>query len=223
MRKHKGLFITIEGSDGTGKSTQTRLVIDKLKEMGFQIEHTREPGGTFVSEKIRHLLLEPENKMFPMTELLLYEASRYQNTYEKIVPALEEGKIVICERYIDASTVYQGYGRGLPLETIESLNMAATGGILPDVTFIFFMDFKEGLKRARAINKTGGSSRGGDRLEREGMKFHRRISEGYLDIAKKHPHRIKLVRVEQGDIGQIFNRIMKIILKEIRSHKCLKK
>lgn len=212
MKRYKGTFITIEGPDGGGKSTHTKLVVKKLKMMGFNVLHTREPGGTKVSEKIRDILLDPDNRILPLTELLLYEAARHQHTVEIIKPALDEGKIVLCERYTDASTVYQGYGRKILLKTVIDLNNKATNGLAPDVTFVFDIDSKKGLSRARRLLKTKSGTVGGDRLERAGLEFHRRIRQGYHALCKKHPSRIKLISVDKKSIEDNQRIIMKSIM-----------
>ena len=134
----KSFFITFEGSDGCGKTTQSVLLIKKLKNMGYDVVHTREPGGTVVAEALRKILLNPKSKISPLTELLLYESCRAQHTEEIIIPALKLEKIVICERYADATVAYQGFGRGLDIKMVMNLNKIATNNLVPDLTVYFY-------------------------------------------------------------------------------------
>lgn len=182
----KGLFITLEGPDGCGKTTQTKLLVDFLQSRGYPVLHTREPGGTSFAENLRSILLNPRFKISPLAELMLYEASRAQHTDEVVRPALKQGKIVLCERYTDATVAYQGYGRKLDLSTIKKLNAIATDGLLPDLTLVLDIPAKEGLKRAKNLNKK-------DRLENEGVAFHNRVRKGYFALAKQEPRRIKVI------------------------------
>ena len=186
--KEKGLFITLEGPDGSGKSTQRVLLRDYLLAKGYKLVSTREPGGTRISERIREILLNPEYKeMHPLTELLLFAAGRLQHTEEVITPALQGGEIVISERYLDASTVYQGYGRGLNLEVVKVINQIATGGIKPDLTLVLDIEPRVGLARV------GERSPKKDRLEKLSLEFHNRQRDGYLTLAKEEPERIKII------------------------------
>lgn len=191
MRK-RGFFITIEGGDGAGKSTQTRLLVRHLKRRGLAVTHTREPGGTFVAEALRKVLLHPKSRIAPLTELFLYEAARAQHVAETVLPALTAGKTVLCERYTDATEAYQGWGRGLDRPTINLLNRIATGGLRPDLTLYLASPVSDGLRRAR------GRKNGGDRLERESEAFHRRVQAGYRAIAKREPRRMKVVEWKEG-------------------------
>ena len=184
----RGFFITFEGTDGGGKTTQIQRLTADLRQAGYDICLTREPGGTPISEQIREILLNPDHsEMAPITELLLYAASRAQHVSEVIKPALEAGKVVISSRFADAMVVYQGYGRGLDLERIHHLNRIATDGVTPDVTFVLDLPVEIGLQRVQ-------NSRGGlDRLEREKIDFHRRLQEGYRTIAQQEPQRLKII------------------------------
>ena len=184
----RGLFITFEGTDGAGKTTQIERLSADLKRGGYDICLTREPGGTPISEQIRDMLLNPDHsEMASTTELLLYAASRAQHVSEVIKPALEAGQVVISSRFADAMVVYQGYGRGLDLERIHHLNRIATDGVKPDVTFVLDLPVEVGLQRVQ-------NSRGGlDRLEREKIEFHRRLREGYQTIARQEPQRLKII------------------------------
>ena len=187
----KGKFITFEGSEGSGKSTHAKLLKDYLKKEGFSVELIREPGGTAISEKIRNIILDPENKfMTDICETLLYMAARVQIVKEVIKPALEKGKIVICDRFLDSTIVYQGYGGGINLDLIKKLGKLATLGIKPDLTFLLDIETREGLKRAGKIK---------DRIELKSLDYHRRVREGYLTLAKKEPSRIKIVSVENNN------------------------
>lgn len=183
----KGIFISFEGIEGSGKTEQSKLLYEYLKKSGYKVILTGEPGGTMIGLKIRNLLLSTENrKMTPVSELLLYNASRAQHMKEVILPSLKKGFIVISDRFIDSTKAYQGYGRGIDLKLIESIEGIVIEGIKPDLTILLDLDVKIGLKRNRGINKI-------DRLELEDVKFHKRVREGYLKIAKKEPKRIKVI------------------------------
>lgn len=198
----KGLFITIEGPEGSGKSTQARLLCDHLRRRGLPVLHSREPGGTGVAEAVRRVLLRPEGRVAPATELFLYEAARAQHVAEVVAPALARGRAVVCERYTDATEAYQGYGRGLPLADIRLLNRVATGGLVPDLTLLLDAPSAEGLRRARGLEKRLASRArrtvGGDRLEREPLAFHRRVRRGYLALARRDPKRFRVIPWRAG-------------------------
>ena len=183
----KGIFISFEGIEGTGKTTQAGFLSERLRDKGYDVFLTQEPGGTNIGNKIRKILLQLEHKeMSYMTELLLYNADRAQHLTEKILPALNAGKIVITDRFADSTVVYQGYGRGIDLSLIMSLDSIATGGIKPHLTILFDLDVETGLMRNKGLNKV-------DRLELEDIEFHRRVRDGYLKIAKMEHKRIKIV------------------------------
>lgn len=176
---NKGYFIVIEGPDGSGKSTISDIVCDKLRQNGFDVVHTREPGGIEIAEEIRNIILDPKNtKMDGKTEALLYAASRRQHLVEKVIPAKKEGKIVICERFVYSSLAYQGYGRNLGFGDILKINDFAIGNDYPDLTIYLDIDEKEGLKRIenRAFK---------DRLDKESLEFHHLVNEGYQRVLKK--------------------------------------
>jgi len=180
-KKHRGYFVTFEGAEGAGKSTQIRNAVAFLKKKGYSVVMLREPGGTSISEAIRNILLDKNNKeMSYVTELLLYLAARAQLVHEKILPALKEGKVVICDRFEDSTRAYQGYGRNLSLEAIEEANKLVRGTLKPDLTFVLDVDIARGLKR-------GGRH---DRIEREALSFHERVRRGFLELAKKEPKRM---------------------------------
>ncbi|RKU08265.1 dTMP kinase [Candidatus Poribacteria bacterium] len=201
----RGLFITFEGTDGGGKTTQIQRLTADLREAGYDICLTREPGGTPISEQIRDMLLNPDHsEMAATTELLLYAASRAQHVSEVIKPALEAGKVVISSRFADATVVYQGYGRGLDLERIDRLNRIATDGVTPEVTFVLDLPVEIGLQRVQ-------NSRGGlDRLEREKIEFHHRLREGYQIIARQEPQRLKIIDAQVSP-DQVYAQIQAII------------
>ncbi len=181
----KGLFITFEGTEGGGKSTQIRKTAAFLRKKGRKVLLLREPGGTRVSEAIRTVLLDPQNKgMVSEAELLLYLAARAQLVREKIIPALAKGMAVILDRFEDSTFAYQGYGRGLPMKAIETVSrLWVRGGLSPDLTIILDIDPARGMAR-------GGRH---DRMEKESIKFHRRVRQGFLSIARKNPKRYAVV------------------------------
>ncbi|MCT4508622.1 MAG: dTMP kinase [Tepidibacter sp.] len=200
----KGLFISIEGPDGSGKSTQIKLLRDYLQNKGYDIALTREPGGTQISEKIRNIILDKENKsMHSRTEALLYAASRAQHVEEIIKPALKENKIVICDRFVDSSLIYQGIGRGLGIENIYDLNLFAMQDVIPDLTLLFDID----MCRAKKRKENRGNL---DRLESEKGTFHEDVFNGYKKLKDLYPKRIKTVRAN-GSIKQVQEEIINII------------
>lgn len=180
----RGKFITIEGTDGSGKSTQIELLMDYLKKKGADVIFTREPGGTQISEKIREIILDVNNtEMTGITEALLYAAARSQHVEEKIIPALEEGKIIICDRFVDSSIAYQGAARGIGAERIMEINREALHGIMPDMTLFFDLPPEKGILRKK-------NERELDRLEKEKMDFHVKVYEGYRALCSQYPERI---------------------------------
>lgn len=195
----RGLFITLEGGDGAGKSTQIDNMTRFFEERGLVVLHTREPGGTSISEKLRDILLDKNNsEMSPVTEMLIYAASRAQHVREKIIPALERGEVVICDRFTDSSIAYQAYGRGLG-DMVAEVNAHATGGLVPDMTF--WMDIDPEAGRARA-SKAGEL----DRLELEKLDFHYRVYEGYKAIAGNEAGRV--IRIDASkSVDEIRDRI----------------
>lgn len=181
-----GTFITFEGGEGCGKSTQLAMAADRLRAGGADVLCIREPGGTVVGEAVRGLLLDPSHdSLHPVTELLLYEASRAQLVNEVIAPALDAGTIVLCDRFADSTTAYQGYGRGLDPTVVESLNTLATAGLVPALTIVLDLDVREGLRRATAATT--------DRLEGLDQDFHERVRTGFLSIAAADPGRVTVV------------------------------
>jgi dTMP kinase len=182
----KGVFLTFEGIDGSGKTTQVNKFIQRLKLEGILFLLLREPGGTKIGEKIRDILLDKDNmEIFPVAELLLYSASRYQLTKQLVIPALESGKVVVCDRFYDSTTTYQGYARGIDLSFIEQLNLFVTESTKPDLTFILDVPLSE---RNRRVEKKDL-----DRLEQESIDFQKKVREGFFSIAKKEPNRVILI------------------------------
>ena len=188
----KGKFISFEGIEGTGKSTQAKLLQQGLLGLGYEVILTEEPGGTLISLRIREILLSVDHtNMKPLTELLLYNAARAQHIEEVILPALNRGAVVITDRFTDSTFAYQGYGRGIDLDLLESIDKIATNGLRPDITVLLDLDVETGLKRNRRINKT-------DRLELEDVEFHKRVRKGYHELAAKEPERIKVLDASGG-------------------------
>jgi len=183
----KGFFISFEGGDGSGKTTQIRLLKEYIAGRGVDVVTVREPGGVPVSEKIREIILDSRNTdMDNITEMLLYAASRAQLVSQVIIPALNDGKCVICDRFVDSSYVYQGIARGLGIDMIKTVNDIATRKLVPDITFFIDVEPENALKRR--LNTTEP-----DRLEREDISFHLRVYQGYIKIAEMYPDRIKRI------------------------------
>jgi len=198
-------FITFEGVEGSGKSTQLLHLLKHLQTLGYSVVATREPGGCPISNAIRALLLDPENdKMASRTELLLYSAARAQHVDEFIRPAMAEGKVVLCDRFSDATTVYQGAGRGLDMKQLETINNFAGDGLVPDLTLLLDYPAEAGLQRARARNHTSNLESEG-RFELETLSFHQRIRQGYLDLAA-HEERVQIINA-LGDEATVARRI----------------
>lgn len=199
----KGAFISFEGIEGTGKSTQAGLLAEYLRGKGLSVLLTAEPGGTAISLKIREILLAPESRgMDAVTELLLYNAARVQHIREIIMPALSRGDIVITDRFSDSTVAYQGFGRGIDLKLLDSLDAIATNRLRPDITILLDLEVSTGLKRNRAIQKN-------DRLEQEDIAFHERVRKGFIQMAFHEPGRIRLIDCS-GDIQAIHQRIVPV-------------
>lgn len=193
------LFITFEGVEGSGKTTQIERLKKYLARKGISCVVTREPGGCSISEKIRKILLDPDHHdMDPLTELFLYEAARAQHVKELIKPLLKRGTLVLCDRFSDASLAYQGYGRRIDLKLVGRLNRLATQGIMPDVTFLLDCPSTVGLKRAVQRNQRMKKANQ-DRFEREALQFHQRVRRGYLALAMEEPRRVKVIDTRQGE------------------------
>lgn len=198
----RGLFISIEGPDGSGKSTQIENIKKFFEDKNIEIVFTREPGGTAIGERIREIILDNSFKeMDPMTEAMLYAASRAQHVAQVIGPALEAGKVVVCDRFVDSSLAYQGFGRELG-DAVEVINSYAIGPYMPDVTFLMKLDPNEGKHRIQENRDTQ------DRLEHEKLAFHREVYKGYLELEKRYPDRILGIDASRG-IDEIRDEIYK--------------
>jgi len=207
----KGTFITFEGIEGSGKSTQIVLLANYLKSLSVKVVLTREPGGTLIGDQIRKILLDPANKALDSrAELLLYAASRAQHLSEVILPALTAGTIVLCDRFSDATLAYQGYGRGLDRDMIRELDRIVTAGIRPDLTVLLDIDAAVGLGRARGRNNSRGLESEA-RFENEEIAFHERVRRGYLTLAKQEPDRIRVVNASPAP-DRIEMEIRKIVV-----------
>jgi len=199
------LFITFEGIEGCGKSTQAKRLVNRLRELAVPLVFTLEPGGTSVGQKIRLILLDSRNQhLSPLAELLLYAADRAQHVEEVIKPALEQEKWVLCDRFFDATTVYQGYARGLDMKLIVTLNEKASPGIRPDITFLIDCAVEIGLERALKRNRIQFQE-GQDRFEREKKDFHEAVREGYLTMAMEDPERFVVVdgTLQEAELEEI--------------------
>lgn len=203
----KGCFVTFEGTDGSGKTTQIALLYKFLQEMGHDVLLTREPGGTNISDAIRSLLLDPKNsEMQQETEVLLYAASRAQHVREKIIPALAKGTIVLCDRFVDASIAYQGYGLEFPLTEVTNINRFATGGLTPDVTY--FLDLPLEVSQER-LRQRFSLQEGPDRIESKPAAYHQKVRQGFAAICLEHADRIIKINAAR-DIDSV--------QKEVREH-----
>jgi dTMP kinase len=208
------LFITFEGVEGSGKTTQIQRLKKYLDRKGIPCKVTREPGGCPIGEKVRKILLNPDHReMVPLSELLLYEAARAQHVKEVIEPFLKKGGVVLCDRFSDATIAYQGYGRKIDLRWIERLNHFSSRGIKPDVTFLLDCPSDVGLKRALKRNRTLKQEKE-ERFEKEKIQFHQRVRKGYLALAKKEPRRVKVIDTRQGE-DNVFYKILKTVDKLI--------
>lgn len=206
LMKKKGLFITFEGIDGSGKTTQLRLTEKFLRQTGRPLLVLREPGSTPVSEKIREILLDRKSRLSPETELLLYEAARSTLVRDIIAPALKNGLIVLCDRFYDSTTAYQGYGRGLDLSLIDRLNKLAVGKCHPDLTFLVDVNYKTSLTRRK---------KNSDRLESESAAFFRRVRNGFLAIARKEQKRVVLLRGD-GSAAETFAEVINCLQSRLK-------
>ena len=204
------MFITLEGPEGSGKTTAVDYAVSKLEELGYKIVRTREPGGTPIAEQIRNVILDKANtKMDPRTEALLYAASRRQHLVEKVWPAIKEGKIVICDRYLDSSLAYQGGARGLGVDNILNINMFATEGTFPDLTLLFDIDPEVGLARIAA-----NSNREVNRLDLEKLEFHQKVRNTFLELAKRYPERFVIIDASKSR-DEVANATLKAILERL--------
>jgi dTMP kinase len=210
-----GLFITFEGGEGSGKTSQLKVLLAHLRSTGRDAVETRDPGGTLIGKQIRAVLLDPAcGGMTPAAELLLYEASRAQLVHEVIRPALAAGRIVLCDRFTDSTVAYQGYGRGLDLALIGRLNALATDGLCPDLTFLLDLDPAAGL--LRAARRVTEPHQGRDRIEGEVLAFHQRVRTGYRAIAAAEPERVIVLDASRG-MGEIEGQIRRWVDERLRS------
>ncbi len=199
------IFITFEGPEGSGKSTQIGLLAAYLRKKGHKVVMTREPGGSCIADKIRQILLDKNNKeLCPSAELLLYLSSRAQHLSDTIEPALKKGYVVLCDRFSDSTMAYQGYARGFDRKTISMLNEFASSGRKPDLTILLDIDIKKGLQRAHKAKNSK------DRLELEPMAFHAKVRRGFKAIASKEPNRVKLVSIT-SDVAGVFSKVSSLV------------
>lgn len=202
----RGIFITFEGPEGCGKSTQSKLLYEYLKRKGYKVVYVREPGGTQISEKIREILLNPRNHISPTAEMLLYMAARAEVVDEIIKPSLSKGKIVICDRFLDSTIAYQGYGLGVDIKTIKYIGDFVRGGIKPDLTILLDLPLKKGLRICK---------RRKDRIERRSLGYHLRVRRGYLKLVALEPKRIKIIKLDD-DKSVTQEKIRKLVLCHLR-------
>jgi dTMP kinase len=197
------MFITFEGIEGSGKTTQQRLVAEHLRSLGKTVVVTKEPGGTPLADRIRAILLDSANVIDPIAEVFLFAASRRQHTTEIIEPALQRGEVVLCDRYADSTLAYQGFGRLIDLDRLRALNAWATNALVPHITLLFDLPEEVGLSRANSRNATAAQDEG--RFEAEDLRFHRRVREGYLAMAVAEPDRYRVVDAD-GSVDEVFAR-----------------
>jgi dTMP kinase len=205
----RGIFVTFEGGEGVGKTTQIALLARAFEKEGRRVVVTREPGGSALANRIRSLLLDPKmHGLVPLAELFLYEASRAQHVHDVVAPALAAGRVVICDRFADSTIVYQGAGRKLGAALVASLNQVATGGLKPDLTLLLDLDPRIGLARVGARGIL-------DRMEKEKLTFHRALRKGYLALAKKEPRRVKVMDASQSR-DQLHESILAAVRRVVR-------
>jgi len=210
MKIPGGFFITLEGIEGCGKSTQSVLLAEHLDALGYSVTKTREPGGTDIGRRIRAILLDPDSRgITGLTELLLYSADRSQHISDVIEPALASGGVVVCDRYTDATAAYQGYGRGQALDVIRALGDTAARGLAPDLTILLDLPVEAGLTRAISRNDQSGAHKEA-RFEQEAMEFHERVRKGYLDIACREPDRVKVIDAS-GTVDEVWAGVLGVV------------
>src|SRR5579884_1636207 len=212
-RRRRGLFITFEGIDGSGKSTQLKLLAERLRGQGHEVVETAEPGGTGIGQQIRRILLDSGNKeMCATAELLLMFAARAQNVEEFILPALDLGRIVLSDRFTDSTVVYQGVARGLGVEPVTAIDRIACGGLTPDLTLYIDVDVDTGLARALTRDMDKGIKE--TRMEEEALEFHRRVHDGYLDLVQRQPERVRLID-GAGDRDSVAGRVWDVVSRAV--------
>ena len=203
----KGAFLTFEGIDGCGKSTQLRLLASELRIRGFEVITTREPGGTSFGNRLREVLLDAEEQVDPLAELLIFAADRAQHVRALVRPAIESGHIILSDRYADATVAYQGAGRGFNSRTIQQVVKLATDGLKPDLTLFFDLSVAESLMRTRQRHDEGAKA---DRLDIEDVEFYTRVRKAYLDIAEAEPKRVRIIDAN-GAVEEIHARVMEVV------------
>ncbi|MDQ2844603.1 MAG: dTMP kinase [Acidobacteriota bacterium] len=218
----RGLFISFEGTEGSGKSTQMRLLVERLRAEGLTVVENQEPGATTIGKQIRRILLDPaHSEMAPMTELLLMFASRAQAAAEIIRPALEQGDFVVSDRFTDSTLAYQGFARGLGFEAVRAAHKLALGSLMPDLTLAMDIDLETGLTRAHHRNETSAGEACETRLDRQSMEFHQRVAEGYRRIAALEPHRFRLVDAH-GAPEEVAERVWAVVCEFLPARKTLR-
>ncbi|WP_430510795.1 dTMP kinase [Gottfriedia solisilvae] len=206
----ESLFITFEGPEGAGKTTIINMVTEEFHKIGLNFISTREPGGIRIAENIRNIILDPKNtEMDIRTEALLYAAARRQHLAEKVLPALEEGRIVLCDRFIDSSLAYQGVGRGIGIDEIYQINEFAINGLMPHLTIYFDLDPKIGLQRVHQADE-----REINRLDLEELDFHLKVQSGYYEIIKREPNRFKVIDASRS-IEEVYEATLQAVLEKI--------
>lgn len=204
-----GSFITFEGPEGSGKSTHIQLLAPYLKAQGYRVTVTREPGGTMLAVHLRKVLLDTGEGLSALAELLLYEADRAQHVQERVRPSLARGEIVLCDRYTDSTTAYQGFGRRLNQAMIAQLNAIASGNLKPHLTVLLDVSVERGLRQAHRRKK------GHDRLERAGLAFHKRVRRGYLHLARREPRRFRVIR-QRATVAETQRLIREAVVKFLK-------
>jgi dTMP kinase len=209
-------FITLEGPDGSGKSTQAALLAERLQQLGFQVVLTREPGGTAVGHKLREILLDPDNQLTVMTEILLMAADRAQHVEEVIKPALENNMIVVCDRYVDSSLAYQGFGLLGDPRQVKAINEVAIGGVWPTLTVFLDVQPEVGLKRHLLYSSNRTKDSGLDRIEQRDLSFHQRVREGYYELQNIYQERFALVDTTLLGIETVAQKVWEIVVQRLK-------
>ncbi len=210
-RPDGGLFITFEGTEGSGKSTQLRLLVERLRGMHIRVVESQEPGGTAIGKEIRRVLLDPAHQeMAPITELLLMFASRAQAAAELIVPKLDEGAVVVSDRFTDSTLAYQGEARGLGFDKVLAAHGLALGSLFPDLTLCIDLNIEDGLARAHRRNRRNVEGQSEDRIDQHSIEFHRRVRYGYQRIAELEPKRFRMIEGE-GSVEMVAERIWTVV------------
>jgi len=208
-------FVTFEGIEGSGKSTQIRLLFEYLRGRDVAVQVTREPGGTLIGEKVRGILLDPATRgLIPRAELFLYAAARLQHIEEVIQPALDEGRVVLCDRFADATLAYQGHGREIPLNEVKVVNSLVTVDLKPDLTILLDLPVEVGLERARDRNLADAAS-AASRFEQEDLAFHQRVREGYLSIAASDRNRVKIIPADQP-VEKVAKQVQAVVARALK-------